>query len=89
MLSAAGFAQVTVVPAAADGVWGADAADAAAFLLASGPGLALLERAAPTNRERARAALTEALRRHEDGGAVRMRAAAWLVSAVRPPARGR
>ncbi|WP_079064252.1 class I SAM-dependent methyltransferase [Streptomyces sp. NRRL F-4489] len=86
VLSAAGFAEVAVAPAVAYGVWGRDAADAAAFLLGSGPGRHLLARASAGDRARARAALTEALRRHEDGGALRMRATAWLVTAVRPAA---
>ncbi|WP_275465619.1 class I SAM-dependent methyltransferase [Streptomyces noursei] len=89
VLSAAGFAGTTVTPVTAPGTWGRDAGDAAAFLLGSGPGRHLLERAAPQSRDRARAALTEALRPYEDGGAVRLRGAGWLVTAVRPPAPGR
>ncbi|MFE3776213.1 class I SAM-dependent methyltransferase [Streptomyces sp. NPDC059122] len=89
VLSAAGFGETTVTPVTADGVWGRDAADASAFLLGSGPGRHLLEGAAPDTRERARTALVEALRPYEDGGTVRLRGAAWLVTAVRPPAPGR
>ncbi|MFC9744122.1 hypothetical protein ACFVKC_40200 [Streptomyces noursei] len=89
VLSAAGFAGTTVTPVTAPATWGRDAGDAAAFLLDSGPGRHLLERAAPESRDRARAALTEALRPYEDGGAFRLRGAGWLVTAVRPPAPGR
>ncbi|MEW1660867.1 hypothetical protein [Streptomyces sp. NPDC093707] len=89
VLTAAGFTEVTVTAATAYGVWGRDAEDAAGFLLGSGPARHLLQQATPEAQDRARAALTQALRRHEDGGAVRLRGAAWLVTAVRAPAPGR
>ncbi|WP_236574090.1 hypothetical protein [Streptomyces sp. GS7] len=56
-----------------------------------GPSLAGTRSAAAKSRsrtrdvwDRARTALTEALRAHEAAGAVRLRSAAWLVTAGRP-----
>ncbi|MEV5981108.1 class I SAM-dependent methyltransferase [Streptomyces sp. NPDC052114] len=84
VLSAAGFARVETARVEAYGTWGRDAADAAAFLLGSGPGRHLSGQVAPEVRDRAHRRLTEILRPYEDGGALRLRSTALLVTAVRP-----
>ncbi|MGX8904788.1 class I SAM-dependent methyltransferase [Streptomyces netropsis] len=83
LVSAAGFAEVDVRRIEVPGKWGVDAADAAAFLLDSGPGRHLLDQVGPSEQARARQALTAALRRHETDGAVWLRSSSWLVTAVR------
>ncbi|MEU0116365.1 class I SAM-dependent methyltransferase [Streptomyces bobili] len=82
LLAAGGFTAVQVQRVEAAGKWGADAADAAAFLLDSGPGRHLLDQVAPQQQTRARQALTAALRRYERDGAVWLRSSSWLVTAV-------
>jgi hypothetical protein len=52
------------------GKWGADAADAAAFLLDSGPVRHLLNQVSPPSRTRHAGALATALQRYEANGAV-------------------
>jgi hypothetical protein len=84
VLSAAGFRAISVTHAEARGEWGRDAADAADFLLGSGPGRHLTDQVGQESRERARRALTDVLRTHEENGAVRLRSTAWLVTARRP-----
>ncbi|MFC1432109.1 class I SAM-dependent methyltransferase [Streptacidiphilus sp. N1-3] len=89
VLSAAGLAAVSVERVEADGTWGQDADDAAAFMLDTGPGHHLAATLEPDARNRARLALTEALRDHEvrqqEGGhTVRLRGTGWLVTADRP-----
>ncbi|WP_260610554.1 class I SAM-dependent methyltransferase [Streptomyces sp. WAC06614] len=87
VLTAAGFTAVTVDRAQAYGTWGHGAADAAQFLLATGPGRYLMERADDTVRSRARHALTQHLRGHETAdGTVRLLSTSWLVTADRPGA---
>ncbi|MEU9304086.1 hypothetical protein [Streptomyces sp. NPDC048269] len=89
LLTGVGFAGVDVQRVVAPGKWGADAADAAAFLLDSGPGRHLLSQVGPQQQAEARRALTAALRRHEADGAVWLRSGSWLVTAVRGGAGGR
>ncbi|MFR9792881.1 class I SAM-dependent methyltransferase [Streptomyces sp. MB22_4] len=85
VLTAAGFTAVTVEPAQAPGTWGRDAADAADFLLGTGPGRHLMRQADAATRERARHALTEHVRSHRaEDGTVRLPSTSWLVTAVRP-----
>ncbi|GGU80217.1 methyltransferase [Streptomyces litmocidini] len=85
VLDAAGFTGVTSVQVEAQGNWGPDAERAADFLLSTGPAQHLLAQAStPQRREEARHALTDALRRFERDGAVRLRSTAWLVTAERP-----
>jgi SAM-dependent methyltransferase len=84
VLADAGFADVTVTPVDAAQVWGRDAVDAAAFLGDWGPVRRLLGRVDAATAARARDALAAALRQHEDSDAVRVRSAAWLVTAARP-----
>ncbi|MET9346020.1 class I SAM-dependent methyltransferase [Streptomyces termitum] len=85
VLAAAGFARTSVEEVRAYGTWGRDAADAAGFLLATGPGRHLMGQADEPTRARARAALTAHLRAHKTPtGPVRLLSTAWLVTAVRP-----
>jgi SAM-dependent methyltransferase len=84
LLTAAGFTGTGVERVEAAGDWGADAEDAAAFLLDSGPGRHLLSQVTPDAQRLARRALTEHLRPCEGGGAVWLRSTSWLVTAVRP-----
>ncbi|MFC0005388.1 class I SAM-dependent methyltransferase [Micromonospora siamensis] len=84
VLTAAGFAGVECEPVEAVGTWGRDAADAGRFLAGWGPIRYQLDRVDPATAERARAALVDALRRHEHPSGVRLRGTAWLVTADRP-----
>ncbi|MGK5627710.1 class I SAM-dependent methyltransferase [Streptomyces sp. URMC 123] len=85
ILTAAGFTGIAVDRAEAYGAWGRGAADAAEFLLRTGPGRHLMERADATVRARARRALTDHLRGYEAAdGTVRLRSTSWLVTAGRP-----
>jgi SAM-dependent methyltransferase len=81
VLTAAGFRDVTAVATDASQVWGRDARDAAEFIVGWGPIRHMLAGRDP---EPARDAAAGALRPFEDGDAVRLRGAAWLVQAVRP-----
>ncbi|MFD8009101.1 class I SAM-dependent methyltransferase [Streptomyces sp. NPDC058955] len=85
LLAAAGFTGIAIEEARAYGTWGRDAADAADFLLATGPGRHLMDGADEPTRARARTALTDHLRAHESPeGTVRLLSTAWLVTAERP-----
>ncbi|MEU8697731.1 methyltransferase domain-containing protein [Streptomyces sp. NPDC048680] len=84
VLSSAGFADVSPVEVEAYGHWGRDAEDAADFLLDSGPGRHLTGQVDQKTRGRAREALVNRLRDHQERGAVRLRGTAWLVTAGRP-----
>ncbi|MGW7054764.1 class I SAM-dependent methyltransferase [Streptomyces sp. NPDC054887] len=85
VLEAAGFAGVACDRVEAYGDWGADAAQAADFLSTTGPAQHVLARAATAERrDEARHALIDVLRPFEREGAVRLRGAAWLVTAERP-----
>ncbi|MFF1380272.1 class I SAM-dependent methyltransferase [Streptomyces sp. NPDC058308] len=84
LLSSAGFEKVEAVRVETTGTWGRDAADAADFLFGSGPGRHLTSQVPPETADRARDRLTELLRPHEEDGALRLRAAALLVTATRP-----
>lgn len=81
LLRSAGFTDVEAVRTEAYGVWGADAEDAADFLLGTGPGHHLLAQAGPGARAEARRALADRLRPRERDGAVRLLGTAWLVTA--------
>ncbi|MGW0750672.1 class I SAM-dependent methyltransferase [Streptomyces sp. NPDC002587] len=82
LVTAGGFTGVDVQRIEVPGNWGADAADAAAFLLDSGPGRHLLSQVAPTQQAEARQALTDTLHRHEADGAVWLRSSSRLVTAT-------
>lgn len=85
VLAAAGFTAITLDETRAYGTWGRDAADAADFLLATGPGRHLMDQADEPARVRARAALTDHLRAHErPDGTVGLLSTAWLITADRP-----
>ncbi|MFF4597780.1 class I SAM-dependent methyltransferase [Amycolatopsis sp. NPDC001319] len=75
VLTDAGFRDVTCTRVEADQVWGRDVADAAEFIAGWGP----VRHHGPD----AEAVLVEALRPFAEPGAVRLRGAAWLVTAVR------
>jgi SAM-dependent methyltransferase len=84
VLAGAGFEAVTTTPLDFPMVFGRDAADAAGFLLGSGPVRDALARADRRAAGRALDALTGALRPYEAPGEVCLRGAAWLVRAARP-----
>ncbi|MFE7355305.1 class I SAM-dependent methyltransferase [Streptomyces sp. NPDC057543] len=84
VLSAAGFTHIAAARVEAHGTWGQDADEAAAFLLGSGPGRHLTSQVDQETQDRARQALRDVLRPHEENGAVRLRSTAWLVTANRP-----
>ncbi|WP_432127166.1 class I SAM-dependent methyltransferase [Streptomyces sp. bgisy082] len=85
VLAAAGFTGVTAERVEAYGTWGRGAEDAAEFLLGTGPGRHLTERADAETRARARRALEDRLRTHETAdGTVRLLSTCWLVTADRP-----
>lgn len=84
VLEGAGFTGVTVAAEDAAQTWGRDAADAEAFLAAWGPVRFQLDQVGQDAAARARQALLAALRPYEQPGAVRLKGAAWLVTAVRP-----
>ncbi|GAA4570633.1 class I SAM-dependent methyltransferase [Micromonospora coerulea] len=84
VLTAAGFAGVDCARVEAPQLWGRDVADAAGFLAGWGPVRHQLDRVDPDTADRARAALAEALRPHEQPDGVRLRGTAWLVTAHRP-----
>ncbi|MCJ2016548.1 methyltransferase domain-containing protein [Methylobacterium sp. E-065] len=87
LLRNAGFGTVSCAALDRDVILGrgdtdAEAAAAAAHVaLNLGPTSHLVREAEPDLRARAEAAVTEALIRHASGGAVRLRAACWLVQA--------
>ncbi|WP_326834627.1 class I SAM-dependent methyltransferase [Amycolatopsis rhabdoformis] len=81
VLAGAGFRDVTCTRVEADQVWGRAVADAAAFIAGWGPIHQHLPDADAL--ARARAVLEEALRPFAEPGAVRLRGAAWLVTATR------
>ncbi|MFJ9457795.1 class I SAM-dependent methyltransferase [Kitasatospora sp. NPDC101447] len=95
VLTAAALTDVRTEPVEAHGHFGRDAADAADHLLGSGPARDLaeqLDRADPaatgtgarSGTDRIRAALATALAPHERPDGLRLRTAAWLVTATRP-----
>ncbi|AUY50613.1 class I SAM-dependent methyltransferase [Streptomyces sp. CB01881] len=83
VLASAGFDAVNVEAVDADGFWGRDASDAAAFALSTGPAQHLFDQLDEDAAEQARATLTRRFRAHERDSGVHLRTAAWLVTAVR------
>ncbi|MER7129368.1 class I SAM-dependent methyltransferase [Streptosporangium saharense] len=81
VLTGAGFENVATTPVDAPQTWGVDAEDAAAFLGAWGPVRFMLGQTDQDSASRALDALTEAMRPFEHADAVRLRGAAWLVTA--------
>ena len=82
LLERAGFRAVTCEGVTRLVTLGASPGEAAATATELGPVSHLLREAAPDLRERALAAVTEALDPYLDGGSVRLDAACWLVSAA-------
>ncbi|SCF27263.1 Methyltransferase domain-containing protein [Micromonospora viridifaciens] len=84
VLADAGFVDVACDPRQEAGTWGRDAADAGDFLAGWGPIQHRLGPLEPSVAERVRAALVDAMRPYEGPEGVRLRNAAWLVTARRP-----
>ncbi|MFK8907810.1 class I SAM-dependent methyltransferase [Streptomyces sp. YS-3] len=85
VLTAAGFTRITVTRRQAYGTWGSGAADAAEFLLGTGPGSHLMAQVDEATGAGARRTLEEWLRPHEAAdGTVRLLSTSWLVTADRP-----
>lgn len=84
VLDAAGFIEISCELVEFEGIWGSDAADAAEFLMGWGPVRHHRELAGFATDEGVRAALIEVLSPFTDTGAVRLRQAAWLVTAATP-----
>ncbi|MYV99740.1 type 11 methyltransferase, partial [Streptomyces sp. SID3343] len=82
ILSAAGYVDITVTPVEAPMHWGADAADAAEFVLASGPVRVDLDALPPAVLARLRSRARALLRPYETADGVRISGAVWLVGAV-------
>ncbi|MFF3623216.1 class I SAM-dependent methyltransferase [Streptomyces sp. NPDC002467] len=81
LLRAAGLREVRAAHVQAHGNWGRTAAEAADFLLDTGPGRHLLNSVDPATQALARRRLTENLGAHESDGAVRLRSTGWLLTA--------
>ncbi|MGY6652129.1 class I SAM-dependent methyltransferase [Amycolatopsis sp. TRM77291] len=81
VLTGAGFLDVACDRVEADQVWGSDVPDAAGFIADWGPVKYHLGQVSAEAAERAREALSVALRPFEGPGGVRLRGAAWLVRA--------
>ncbi|MET9614573.1 class I SAM-dependent methyltransferase [Kitasatospora indigofera] len=84
VLAGAGYASISATAVEAPMHWGRDAADAARFLLGSGPAHHLLAGAGRATARRAEDTLTAALRPHAGPAGVRLRGAALVVTAVAP-----
>lgn len=84
VLTAAGFTRVTATPFSVPMRFGADAVDAADFLLSFGPVPHFLRAAGEAERLGVRAALLTELGRHERADGVSLSCPALLVKAVRP-----
>jgi SAM-dependent methyltransferase len=82
VLTGAGYLDVGLTPAEALMQFGRDADDAASFMLRSGPFRSILGPADQTSAERASDAVRSAFRSHEGPAGIRLRGAAWIVSAV-------
>jgi SAM-dependent methyltransferase len=84
ILTAAGFADVSIAPVEVPVVWGRDADDAVAFYFATGPVRHNLAEVVPATVERVRDEVRSALREYETPEGVRLRGGIWLVTATRP-----
>jgi SAM-dependent methyltransferase len=84
ILTAAGFADVSVVPVEVPVVWGRDASDAVEFYFATGPVRFNLADVAAETVERVRDEVRSALREFETPTGVRLDGGIWVVTATRP-----
>jgi SAM-dependent methyltransferase len=84
VLTGAGYLDIALTPVEAPMQFGRDAADAASFMLSSGPFRFMLGRAHQSGVERASDAVRSAFQSHEGPSGVRLGGAAWIVSAARP-----
>ncbi|SCG70736.1 class I SAM-dependent methyltransferase [Micromonospora humi] len=84
VLTDAGLVDVDCARHEVAGTWGRDAADAGAFLAGWGPVRHRLAPLGPAVGERVRGALVAAMRPYAGPDGVRLRTAAWLVTARRP-----
>ncbi|MGH3397719.1 MAG: class I SAM-dependent methyltransferase [Streptosporangiaceae bacterium] len=82
-LTNAGFDAVRATPVTVTMTLGADAAEAAQYLAASGPGRAVLDTIAANVRPAALDELRTALAEHAGPGGVRLDAAVWVTTATR------
>jgi SAM-dependent methyltransferase len=82
-LAAAGYERIRSDPLTVDLSFGADAAEAAGHLIASGPARVLLDTVADCDRQAAIDALTSALAEHQGPDGVRLAAAIWITTATR------
>jgi ubiquinone/menaquinone biosynthesis C-methylase UbiE len=82
-LAAGGYESIQCDPVAVDLTVGTDAAEAAGYLTASGPGRILLETIADNDRQAAIDALRSALAEHASPDGVRLGAAVWITTATR------
>lgn len=81
-LTAVGYERIRSDPVTVDLIFGADAAEAAGNLAASGPSRALLETVAVSDRPAAMDALTSTLAAHQGPDGVRLAAAIWITTAT-------
>jgi SAM-dependent methyltransferase len=84
ILTAAGFADVSIAPVEVSVVWGRNADDAVNFYFATGPVRHNLAEVAPATVERVRDEVRSALREYETPHGVRLRGGIWVVTATRP-----
>ncbi|WFE39594.1 class I SAM-dependent methyltransferase [Micromonospora sp. WMMD998] len=84
VLTDAGLVDVDCAPRSVAGVWGRDAAEAGGFLAGWGPVRHRLAPLDPAVGDRVRDELVAAMRPYEGPHGVRLRIAAWLVTARRP-----
>jgi hypothetical protein len=81
VLTNAGFEHVHSNQSKHPQVWGQDAAE---FFLTTGPARFIPNHVDQPTQNRARSAATAALRSYQESDGVRLRGAAWLVTATRP-----
>ncbi len=82
VLSDASFRDVTSIHVEAEQMWGRDAADAGDFFPGWGPVRHWMETSGPQTAARARASIVTALGAFASPDGVRLRSAAWLVTAT-------
>jgi SAM-dependent methyltransferase len=83
VLIGAGYLDIVLTPVEVSMQFGRDAADAASFMLNSGPFRFMLGRADQSDVERATDAVRSAFQSHEGPNGVSLAGAAWIVAAAR------